>query len=252
MLQRRTRLMRRAVLYVRNQSWQLLASGAERSVKSVAALALVIGISSWSASAGAEALSMGPLLNVETASAVNDPGAAPLAGRYETRRSVAAMSFDFTPRNPLSLLFDEPAAAAAEPAELRLAVERDPVVASRFSSLGSHERSPASGLADTALEIGGALHFADWVVGSGYARAPLFGGEADMVSATLGYGPVQARLAYGQTERQQADTMDVLTLSTDLAAWSWLTLESDLAVGTVDDRADESLAAGRLGIRLNF
>jgi hypothetical protein len=41
-------------------------------------------------------------------------------------------------------------------------------------------------------------------------------------------------------------------LSTDLAAWSWLTLESDLAVGTSEHRADEGLAVGRLGVRLNF
>ncbi|HMR31799.1 MAG TPA: hypothetical protein PKA13_12900 [Geminicoccaceae bacterium] len=215
-------------------------------------MALVLGISSWSASAWAEALSTGSLLAIDSAPTEGDLDGTPLAGRFESRRDLAAMSFDFTPRNPLSLLFDEPSSEVGEPAELRLAVERDPVVASRFASLGSHERAPAAGLSDSALEIGGALHFADWVVGSGYARAPLFGGEADMVSATLGYGRVQARLAYGQTERKQADSMDVLTFSTDLAAWSWLTLESDLAVGAAADRTDESLAAGRLGIRLNF
>lgn len=221
-------------------------------MKSVAALALLIGIPSLSASAAAEALNVGPLLTAAAEPDSSDQTEAPLAGRFETRRSVASMSFDFTPRNPLSLLFDEPAAEVAEPAELRLAVERDPVVASRFSSLGSYDHSAASELSDTALEIGGALHIADWVVGSGYARTPLFGGEADLVSATLGYGRLQARLGYGQAERQQADTLDVLTLSTDLAAWSWLTLESDLAVGSSPDRAEESLAAGRLGIRLNF
>jgi hypothetical protein len=48
-------------------------------------------------------------------------------------------------------------------------------------------------------------------------------------------------------------------LSTDLAAWSWLTLESDLALGArsagVDgehDRNREPVAAGRFGLRLNF
>lgn len=221
-------------------------------MKSVAALALLVGLSSWSLSATAEVLSAGPLLSAEISGAGGDAGAAAPAERFESRRDAAALSFEFTPRNPLSLLFGESPVEAAEPAELRFGMARDSIVASRFASLGSHDGAVAPDAEMGALEIGGALHIADWVVGSGYARTPLFGGEADMVSATLGYGPVQARLAYGQTERQQSDTMDVLTLSTDLAAWSWLTLESDLALGASDDSAAESLAAGRVGIRLNF
>jgi hypothetical protein len=45
--------------------------------------------------------------------------------------------------------------------------------------------------------------------------------------------------------------MDVLMLSTDLAATSWLSLESDVAVGSRPDE-EESVAVGRLGVRLNF
>lgn len=196
-------------------------------------------------------MSPGPLL---AAGAVERDGAegVPRAfDGFESRRTAATMSFDFTPRNPLSVLFDDVADEAGEPAEVRFGIARDTITSDRFGALGGVDGSAMMDSPST-LEIGGALHFADWMVGSGYARAPLFGGEADLVSATLGYGPVQARLAYGQTDRGQSDTMDVLTFSTDLAAWSWLTLESDLAVGASEDRADESLAAGRLGIRLNF
>lgn len=224
-------------------------------MRSVGALALAIGLWSWSLPAGAEALSVGPLLNsVEVAHGAG-AGDGDMVERFETRRSAASMSFDFTPRNPLSLLFDDAVSevtSPGEPAELRIGVARDSIRASRFAALGTEDGSADPDGLGSVLEIGGALHLADWVIGSGYAHAPLFGGEADLVSATLGYGPVQARLSFGQAERQRADTLDVLTLSTDLAAWSWFTLESDLAVGSADDRADESLAAGRLGIRLNF
>lgn len=216
-----------------------------------AALALVCGLWSWGGSAAAEEMSTGPLL---AAGAVERDGAkgGPRAfDGFESRRTAATMSFDFTPRNPLSVLFDDVADEVGEPAEVSFGIARDTITSDRFGALGSVDGSAMTDSPST-LEIGGALHFADWMVGSGYARAPLFGGEADLVSATLGYGSVQARLAYGQTDRGQSDTMDVLTFSTDFAAWSWLTLESDLAVGASEDRADESLAAGRLGIRLNF
>lgn len=214
----------------------------------VAALALACGLWSSGGSAVAEEMSAGPMLNAAAVERDGAEGEPRSFDGFESRRAAATMSFDFTPRNPLSVLFED---AADEPAELRFGIARDPITSDRFAALGGLDGSAVADSPST-LEIGGALHFADWIVGSGYARAPLFGGEADLVSATLGYGPVQARLAYGQTERRQSDTMDVLTFSTDLAAWSWLTLESDLAVGASEDRAEESLAAGRLGIRLNF
>jgi hypothetical protein len=40
-------------------------------------------------------------------------------------------------------------------------------------------------------------------------------------------------------------------LSTDLVAASWLTLESDVALGS-SQAEEESVAVGRLGVRLNF
>lgn len=221
-------------------------------MRGLAAAVLLLGAASMAGMASAEELSAGQLLLLGGAVDVAPSEEAPSLDRFETSRSAVALQFDFTPRNPLSLLFDDASPQMGGPAELRLGIARDPVQASRFASLGTVEGGDANGTPPATLEIGGALHWSDWVIGSGYARAPLFGGEADLVSATLGYGRMQARLAYGQTERQQADTLDVLTLSTDLAAWSWLTLETDLAVGASEDRADESLAAGRLGVRLNF
>lgn len=180
-----------------------------------------------------------------------DGSETPPVGRFEASREASTLSLQFTPRNPLSVLFGEPDPAAAEqqPAELRLSLARDENGYGRWSAL---DASPA-GDAGRSLEIGGALHWSDWSLGSAYTRAPLFGGDADMVAATVGYGRMSARLAFGQTERaDRAEDLDVLMLSTDLAAWSWLTLETDLAMGTPEDSSREPLAAGRFGIRLNF
>ena len=72
-------------------------------------------------------------------------------------------------------------------------------------------------------------------------------------------GRVRAEIAYGQSQAASGVPQDVLMLSTDLAAWSWLTLESDLALGSrsasVDgagERNRDAVAAGRFGLRLNF
>ena len=111
----------------------------------------------------------------------------------------------------------------------------------------------------SALTVGGAMRWSDWTVGGGLGRAYVLGEDVDLMAATLGYGRVQAEVAYGQAESIQGPPSEVLMLSTDLAAWSWLTLESDLALGArgagVDgerDRDREPVAAGRFGLRLNF
>jgi hypothetical protein len=228
------------------------ARPAERPVK-LSAVTLVTAATLLAAGAAlADTLLPGHLL-------AGAPGSDTAAGdsslsmdQFSASRDSAAMSVQFTPRNPMTLLFPDAEPTLAEPAELRLSVARDEALASRFAALGSAE-APTGPLSMTGpLEIGGAFRWADWMVGSGYARAPLFGGAADLVSASIGYGPVEARLAYGQSTRAQADTLDVLMLSTDLAAWSWLTVESDVAVGASQDRQTEQLAVGRLGVRLNF
>ena len=102
------------------------------------------------------------------------------------------------------------------------------------------------------------MRWSDWTVGGGLGRAQVLGENVDLMSATLGYGRITAGVAYGQSTPAEGNPQDVLMFSTDLAAWSWLTLESDLALGShgnVDrerTRDREPVAAGRLGLRLNF
>ena len=87
------------------------------------------------------------------------------------------------------------------------------------------------------------MRWSDWSVGGGLGRAQVLGESVDLMSATLGYGPVTAELAFGQSEPMAgAEPQDVLMLSTDLAAWSWLTLESDLAVGSRGGELDRDRA----------
>jgi hypothetical protein len=109
---------------------------------------------------------------------------------------------------------------------------------------------PAAGLGE--LSVGGALRWSEWSLGGGYARTALLGGEADLFSATVGRGAWSATLGLGEAEAagRDAPPLDVLTLSADFAAWSWLSLGSDVAVGSGDEA--ESVAVGRLGVRLNF
>ena len=103
------------------------------------------------------------------------------------------------------------------------------------------------------------MRWSDWSVGGGLGRAQVLGEDVDLMAATLGYGRVTRRAGVRPVGVDRGPAQDVLMLSTDLAAWSWLTLESDLALGsrsgTVDgerERNREPVAAGRFGLRLNF
>lgn len=199
--------------------------------------------------AAAETLRLGGPLIERPAIDIHHAGDDDLAPRFASSREIGGLALEFTPRSAAAFLFGEESALVDEPAELRLTLARDPAAGSRWEALGGSPEMSGEG----ALEIGGALRWTDWSLGSAFARTSLFGGEADLVSATLGYGPVSARVAYGQTERSGAGgDLDVLMLSTDLAAASWLTLETDLAMGDSDDRTGDTLAVGRFGIRLNF
>jgi hypothetical protein len=221
-------------------------------VRSWLALALAVGTLGGAVEARAEKLVPGEFLGLDAWAAAGE-AADPLAlERFGASREAAGLSLAFTPRNPLSLIFGGAEEAQDESAELQVSVSRDGVQADRFAALQTGAGVPEAGSAPRTLEIGGALRWADWVVGSGYTRARLFGGDADLVSASLGYGPVRAKLALGQAGSRAADDLEVLMLSTDIAAWSWLTLESDLALGAGERRTDETEAVGRLGIRLSF
>ena len=105
------------------------------------------------------------------------------------------------------------------------------------------------------MVVGGALRWAGWSLGGGLGRAEFMGRDVDLFSALLGYGRLSAELSLGQSAEYQNGRNDVMMLSTDLAAWSWLTLESDLALGSAgatSERQENAVAAGRVGLRLNF
>jgi hypothetical protein len=101
------------------------------------------------------------------------------------------------------------------------------------------------------LAVGGAMRWADWSLGGAYVHTDRLGAGMDLMSASIGYGRVSAELSFGQAGGAEEAPLDVLMFSTDLAAWSWLTLESDVAVGS-DREKEESVTVGRVGIRLNF
>jgi hypothetical protein len=135
-----------------------------------------------------------------------------------------------------------------------LVVEPGPDVAVQRLGLGQTEAAtPAkrSKGGRSELTVGGAMHWDSWSLGGSYARGQVLGTDMDLMGANFGYGRLSAGIAYGQSTDYQTTQKDVLLLSTDLAAWSWLTLESDVAVGT-DKQTESSVAAGRVGFRLNF
>ncbi len=171
-----------------------------------------------------------------------------------------SVALEFTPRGGAALWSrsDDPESPGLR---FDLTVHGSPTERLERFDLGtSRDAYRASSTAmPTALTVGGAMRWSDWSLGGGLGRAQVLGEDVDLMAASLGYGPLTAELAYGQSQPVQGQPRDVLMLSTDLAAWSWLTLESDLAVGsrvdTVDgqrDRNREPVAAGRLGLRLNF
>lgn len=181
--------------------------------------------------------------------AVDGPGSEP------------GLSLEFTPRasvSPWSGTADE----SEPPLSFGLTIRANsvPTVAPPAGSPTSRDALRASAAANqSSLTVGGAMRWSDWSVGGGLGRAHVLGEDVDLMAATLGYGRVRAEIAYGQSQATSGVPQDVLMLSTDLAAWSWLTLESDLALGSrsasVDgsrERNRDAVAAGRFGLRLNF
>ena len=203
-------------------------------------------------------LSGGPALSMELVAGgygVAQPDALQAGQGAEARAgaapSVAGLTFDFTPRAIGSLInpfashsSDE---AAGRPLSLTLGVRDGYTDQLRLDAMGLVE--PAT---DTShgLALGGAFGISDWQLSGSYGRANLMGESADVFAAGVGYGPMSARLVYGHVPRATGPSGDVLMFSTDVAAWSWLTLEGDVAVS--DSLASEPLTVGRVGLRLNF
>lgn len=164
----------------------------------------------------------------------------------------AGMTLDFTPRHGPG-----PAAGGGPGMHLDLTVRGGDGGLGRLG-LGEEDRllQPGGpGVGRTSMMVGGAVRWSDWSLGGAIGRTEFMGEEMDLLSASIGYGRLSAELSLGQASDYPRSRGDVMMLSTDLAAWSWLTLESDLALGTAPantDREDGSVAAGRLGLRLNF
>ena len=164
----------------------------------------------------------------------------------------AGLSLDFTPRHGAGLLDGH---GPRDGLRFDLTVRGG---SAAFDQLGLGTRAPTlypgSRTGRANLTVGGAMRWADWSLGGGIGRADFLGTDVDLLSASLGYRGLNAQIAFGQSVDHQTAPSDVLMLSTDLAAWSWLTLESDLALGSAPsaEREEGSLAVGRLGVRLNF
>jgi len=174
----------------------------------------------------------------------------PLAMRqqFNSSNGNAGLTLDFTPRASGSL-FSRPSAVSDDEAlSFSLALQGAYSEELRLDSIG------VTGLSDDpseGLALGGALSFSDWQLSGSVGRANLLGSDADVFAAGLGYGRLNARLVYGHVpETTSTVGGDLLMLSTDLAAWSWLTLQGDVAVS--ETLTDEPLTVGRIGVRLDF
>lgn len=172
----------------------------------------------------------------------------------------AGLAMDFTPRDGTGFWAGPQSGDPATELHFDLSVSGTPGVSAPELGFGaSRDTLRAAQSGSAALAVGGAMHWSDWSLGGGLGRAQIMGTDLDLMSASLGYGRVTAEIALGQSENATVgQPRDVLMLSTDLAAWSWLTLESNLAVGAPNaaeddrDRSRDPIAAGRLGLRLNF
>jgi hypothetical protein len=173
----------------------------------------------------------------------------------------SALAMDFTPRDGAGV-WSRPEGASDGSPLLRFDLNINGTPGAAFTPDGfgaSHDDLRADRSGTAALTVGGAMHWSDWTVGGGLGRAQIMGSDIDLMSASLGYGRLTAEIAIGQSQDYTVgQPRDVLMLSTDLAAWSWLTLESNLAVGSAPsaegdrERNRDSVATGRLGLRLNF
>ena len=217
----------------------------------VAAAVLAVALPARAIGLQTRPVEVGGFASGRAAASVNEPtayGAPALGGEQDQ-----AVIMEFTPRGGSSLL---PDGTEQEPLpRVRFDMSVGATSPEWLDDIGVSAGRQPSWLADpgkppAGLSIGGALHWSNWMVGGSLARANLDGAQADLVGAVVGYGPLRANLSFGQAERVDQQPLDVLMLSTDLAAWSWLTVESNLALGS--STGQDEVAVGRLGVRLNF
>ncbi len=156
------------------------------------------------------------------------------------------LSFDFTPRQSGSMFGAVTSRIPAKRLVIGSGVNDPAALRGDFTSVGLAEDDDA----ENRFSIGGALEFESFRVLGGYSRVDLMGRPSDIIAAGVDYGRITAKLGFGQTDDSESDSSDVVMFTTDLSALSWLTLESNVAFGS--DERDESVTAGRIGLRLDF
>lgn len=162
------------------------------------------------------------------------------------------LRFGFTPRAGGSLLLDAGGEPDGGSFGLQLGLAAGTAGLGRLDGLGLVPRLPSPGTeaGTDGLAIGGVLAWAGWTLGGSYTFGALPGASLDLWTGQIGYGPVTARLGYGQEAAVGRLERQLWLFGTDFATWSWLTLEGDVAVTAQPDR--EPTTVGRLGVRLNF
>lgn len=101
------------------------------------------------------------------------------------------------------------------------------------------------------LLVGGAIEIEELNLLGGVGQTSLFGERADLFMAGMSLGGLEARVGVGETAQEVQGARDVMMLSTDLRLSPWISVQGDLAVGERSDE-QESLAVGRVGVRLRF
>lgn len=219
-------------------------------------LVVALGVLSGTGAQAAELRAGGALAGGEEkplgrAAGAGRPLGAPL---LDERLAAPELRFGFTPRAGGGLLVetgDEPGSGSLD---LRLGLAPATDGLGRLGGLGLVGRSvplgSTPGVASQGLSVGGALAWSGWTVGGSYTSDAQPGASLDLWTGQLAYGPLTARLGYGQEAGLGRPERELWLLGTDIAAGSWLTLEGDLAVTTQIDR--EPSTVGRIGLRLNF
>ena len=164
------------------------------------------------------------------------------------------VSVDFTPRQTVGLAVGNQVSARFGDVGLSFGFSgsQSRAATDQYSTHGVQARLRDQDRLDIDPEqmvIGGALQYEDWEVGSGFVQTDVFGLRTGLWSAKVGYGSLQAGVAFGQQETD-AELRDVMMLNTDVDALSWLKVYGDVAIANGEE--DESIAVGRVGIRLKF
>jgi len=173
------------------------------------------------------------------------------------RLDLGGLKLSFTPRAAFTHLSDS-AALPADAPTLRLNLSDPTGETQRLELLNIVPRHLSGldlggpGVTEGGFVAGGALAFGEFSVGGSVLRSTLGQSQTQLFGADLGYGRMNARLAFGQTDAGgDASEREFWLFSTNLAARPWLSLEGD--VGYRPSQSTEPAnTMGRIGVRLRF